>query len=268
MSLDNKLLDELFQSAAQYLSISKASQRLETKAKLEIYGLYKVVMDGPKPSRSRPSIFDQVGRAKWDSWSDAGTTWSDESGRVKRGAAQSRYLEIAQTVGWNVGEAGVSSGQSVSSTHDQDDQYVDLDRLDESDEASPPSNIQSSGMGTRVSIMTLLGKPGSMSESLHDSAAVGDLVELKRYLEGKDGCNVNGQNSDGYTALHLASDRGHLEAVNLLVGAKADLDIKDPDGLTARELAEMAGHEDVAKRLQAERSDSYEHDLHGTLIIP
>ena len=31
----------------------------------------------------------------------------------------------------------------------------------------------------------------------------------------------------GETALHLASDRGHVEVVDLLVKAKADLNVKD-----------------------------------------
>jgi len=243
MSLDsnNKRLDELFASAARHLSAPGPSQSLGTKVKLEIYGLYKVVMNGPQPPSSRPSIFDQVGRAKWDAWSAAGKTWCDASGNVRREAAQSRYLEIARSIGW---EEDLESTAPPRRSNDS----IDLNRLDEDDETPMPLNGASSGMGTRVSTMALEGPSGT--ESLHDWAAEGDLVALRKHLDSRGGRGVNERNSDGYTALHLASDRGHLEVVEFLVRAKADQDLKDPDGLTARELAELAGRDSVVEHLR------------------
>lgn len=48
--------------------------------------------------------------------------------------------------------------------------------------------------------------------------------------------NINSKDEDGFTALHLAADRGHLEIVKLLIDAGADLDIKTDDEETALHL--------------------------------
>lgn len=74
----------------------------------------------------------------------------------------------------------------------------------------------------------------------------------------------------GYTALHLACDRGNLAVVELLLKHGADRTLKascplmwfpricaqlyliqDPDELTALELAETCGHDEIVKALKA-----------------
>jgi acyl-CoA-binding protein len=200
---------------------------------MQIYGLYKVIVNGSEPSSSRPSIFDQVGRAKWDAWLGAGKTWVGAGGDTMKEAAQLRYLEIARAVGWKEGEP---EGERA-----EDD--VDLDRLDD-DEMPSHSLSSSSGMGARVSTMTPMRvevvRVGC--GSLHDSAATGDVAGLERYLASDASCGVDDRDSDarlkrmsrsphlillqGYTALHLASDRGHLEVIKFLVTTGADLELK------------------------------------------
>lgn len=71
----------------------------------------------------------------------------------------------------------------------------------------------------------------------------------------------------GYTALHLASDRGHIAVVKLLlerganpslkvsllftmVGASLTLE-QDADDLTAVELARVSEHDDIARLLES-----------------
>jgi ankyrin repeat protein len=49
--------------------------------------------------------------------------------------------------------------------------------------------------------------------------------------------------------LHLASDRGHLEVVKLLLEKGADKSIKDPDDFTPKALAEIAGNREIADLL-------------------
>jgi ankyrin repeat protein len=70
----------------------------------------------------------------------------------------------------------------------------------------------------------------------------------------------------GYTPLHLAADRGHLEIVKLLLGKGVDKSIKvrafgsidmiksiiagqDPDDMTALELAQIVGHSGIVSAL-------------------
>lgn len=60
-----------------------------------------------------------------------------------------------------------------------------------------------------------------------------NLTKLKESLNAD---NINSKDEDGFTALHLAADRGHVEAVKLLIDAGADLDIKTDDEETALHL--------------------------------
>lgn len=60
---------------------------------------------------------------------------------------------------------------------------------------------------------------------------------------------VNAVNSEGNTPLHWASVNGHLEIVKVLVGAGADVEVKNGAGLGAASEAERAGREGVVEWL-------------------
>jgi len=63
--------------------------------------------------------------------------------------------------------------------------------------------------------------------------------------------NVNAQNNQGQTALHLAALGGvPLAAVQYLVGLGADLQIRNKDGKTAADVAAAAGRTDLAAVLK------------------
>ncbi|KAJ3507282.1 hypothetical protein NLJ89_g6389 [Agrocybe chaxingu] len=68
-----------FHSAAAYLSSASSLKQVSSSTKLELYGLFKHLTVAPKPDVSRPSIFDMVGRAKWDAWDGAGKKAADFS---------------------------------------------------------------------------------------------------------------------------------------------------------------------------------------------
>lgn len=58
--------------------------------------------------------------------------------------------------------------------------------------------------------------------------------------------NVNGQNNQGLTAVHLAATSGvSAQAVQYLMGIGADLEIRNKDGKTAADLAKEAGRADL-----------------------
>lgn len=58
-------LESKFQAAADK---ARETQNVSSENKKKLYGLFKQATDGPIGDRPRPGIFDQVGRAKWDSW--------------------------------------------------------------------------------------------------------------------------------------------------------------------------------------------------------
>jgi ankyrin repeat protein len=61
--------------------------------------------------------------------------------------------------------------------------------------------------------------------------------------------DMNAQDKDGFTPLHLASAGGKLEVVRLLVEHGADIDVKDKAGRTAYQVALAKGHDKITKLL-------------------
>ena len=57
---------------------------------------------------------------------------------------------------------------------------------------------------------------------------------------------LNAVNIDGRTALHFASQRGHIDCVAVLLRAGSNPSIVDEEGNTAADLARENGHHDVA----------------------
>jgi diazepam-binding inhibitor (GABA receptor modulator, acyl-CoA-binding protein) len=64
MSSDD-IIETKFQAAAEK---ARSTQNVSTDNKKKLYSLFKQATEGPIGDRPRPGIFDQVGRAKWDSW--------------------------------------------------------------------------------------------------------------------------------------------------------------------------------------------------------
>lgn len=94
--------------------------------------------------------------------------------------------------------------------------------------------------------------PNAIAVSDLDAAAgCGQMHRVKIALNA--GADVNEVGPFG-TALHGASENGHLEIVRLLVEHGADVRILDPIGRTARSAALQAGHVAVADYLASVES--------------
>ncbi len=64
------------------------------------------------------------------------------------------------------------------------------------------------------------------------SSMFGNREAVRRQLE-QDGIDVNAKNSEGYTALILASSNGHKEIVEMLLEKGSDVNAKDKYNATA-----------------------------------
>jgi len=235
----------LFLSAAAYLSNSPSLTKVSTELKLELYGLFKRVSVAEHPTSGRPSIFDPAGRAKWDAWSEAGVTLKGDDGAIQ---AEARYVAIAIELGF-----GPEANTERSADYSSDE--VDLDRLDndDSDESPDSSHAKFSGFGGSTSIMSKESDEEFNADAttmLHDLALDGDSAALKLFLDQTQALAINERDTFGYCALHLAADRGHCQAVVLLLEAGADPSVRDGEGLTAQDLAQEAGNLEVVKILQ------------------
>ena len=70
------------------------------------------------------------------------------------------------------------------------------------------------------------------------------------------GANLQTAESNGWTLLHAASQRGHLEVVKLLLRRDADDDVLDKANNTTAALASENGEADVAKFIAKYKSDT------------
>ncbi|KAJ8591521.1 ankyrin [Rhizopogon salebrosus TDB-379] len=224
--------------AASYLSSSPALSKVSNTIKLEIYGLFKYLTVAPKPPGSRPSIFDMVGRAKWDAWKGISEKYESNTH-----AAEQRYLAIARELGWVPRSTPVLGKASEKQSEDAD---ADGDVWDDSVDAKPSkSSGGGGGMGTSVSSMAYPGPDLGEAQTLHGVAIAGDPEKLNEFLLANPGTDINTLDEFGYTALHLACDRGSLPVVQVLLNKGGDPLLKDPDDYTAAELAQVAGHQEI-----------------------
>jgi len=224
---------EEFKAAASYLSNASSLSQVSNTIKLELYGLFKFVTVSHTPNTSRPGLLDFAGRAKWDSWQEQGKKYSTQPD--PDGAAQARYVEIAKSLGWKL---GVDADDGAYG-HNEDSGKI---------------SVKGVVTGTGVSVSTMSTPKCGIDDSgtIHGLAIAGDDQTLKRMLETNPSLDINQKDEFGYTALHLACDRGNLAIVRLLVMRKADQTLKDQDGLTALELAETCGHDEIVKVLNGQ----------------
>ncbi|KAF8462149.1 ankyrin repeat-containing domain protein [Kalaharituber pfeilii] len=86
--------------------------------------------------------------------------------------------------------------------------------------------------------------------ALQGASSNGHIEIVKLLLAA--GADVNKQNWQKYTPLHLASNYGYLEIVKLLLVAGAEVNTATgSSSLTALDLSLKNGHDDVAQVLRA-----------------
>jgi len=223
--------------AATYLSSAPSLAKVSNATKLELYGLYKYLTVAPVPQNPRPSLFDLTGRAKWDAWGNTGKAYAG-----KGPDAEKKYLDLARELGWAPGSGVVNDTQNEGEVWD-DDLGVSI---------SLSSTEGRGGMGGSVSAMAASRDEGSGAggQVLHAFAIQGDVNKISRFLVEESSVDVNQRDEYGYTALHLACDRGNLPVVKVLIKHGADATMKDPDDLTGIELAQIAGHDEICAFLK------------------
>ena len=89
-------------------------------------------------------------------------------------------------------------------------------------------------------------------KKLFDAVKANDAGLIDRAI--KAGADKEARNKAGWTALMVASDAGHTEAVNALLEAKVKLEEVDTEGNTALILAASKGHTAIVNALVKKRS--------------
>ncbi|WWC73236.1 uncharacterized protein I206_107202 [Kwoniella pini CBS 10737] len=233
-----------FVAASTWLSSAPSAASLSTDLKLELYGLFKFLNTHAGPEGNRPSIFSPAPRAKYDAWALQFAKYSPNQ-KAGQEMARQRYLEIARQVGW----AGI--------VEEEEEDDIDLENLD--DEPSNAGNRdKSQGRadnpigGVKVSIMSGQEETEDDIESaspLHDAVS-DDNRQIVQALIKRDPRTINLKDPFGYTPLHLAADRGHVEMVKLLLRHGADREAIDEDNQTPQLLAEISGRDEIVEILK------------------
>jgi Ankyrin repeat len=175
-------------------------------------------------------MLDMTSRAKWDVWNLTGKTYQSRAADV-----ENRYLDIARSFGWVEGTESTVQG---SSDHSADDVQWD----DESEDRSVGGG---SGMGFSVSVMASPSPDEDELGTLHGLALLDDPQKLTAFLRENADADVNAideyvriiiqsvpidrlftSHMQGFTPLHLASDRGNAATVQVLLDNGADQSIK------------------------------------------
>lgn len=189
----------------------------------------------PSPNVPRPSIFDFTGKAKWDAWNAAGETYKE-----RPADAEARYLEIARSLEWTEGKpAELELVRHAAGDEDEEEDIWDTDA------DTPKHTGGDGGIGRVMSTMIMDGADEGSTSAVSNLAISGDADELGEYLQEHPEVDINTPDenvsmprgglgsylpqSQGYTALHLAADRGHAEVVKVLLERGADREIKVRD---------------------------------------
>ena len=94
----------------------------------------------------------------------------------------------------------------------------------------------------------LQDKDSNGYSALHCAAEKGNKTIVNQLLQAN--AQPNAVDNYGWTALHTAASHGREAVVELLLEAKADPKIVNKDGKTAAKLAEDGGHAALAQRLR------------------
>jgi hypothetical protein len=90
---------------------------------------------------------------------------------------------------------------------------------------------------------------------LHIAAEKGCLQACELLI--RHGAEINVQTREGATALHLAARAGHAEVVLLLLKYLANHTLQDAQGHTATHYAQQAGHRDIVKHIEQHRQSEW-----------
>ena len=201
--------EELFEKAAAFLpgSLGKFTQ----EDLLYLYGRFKQANDGLN-NRPKPGFFDFQGKQKWQAWKDLGDMSKEE--------AMTQYIQRVEErcPGWEKQEEGEEGGGggglagwvSVSTMKKPEEEEIDEEEKTLSDFVKE---------GNEEAVRRMIKRGGERVKA-----------DLKSSDEG------------GLTALHWASDRGHLGIISALLEGGADVSSADGEGQTALHYAASCGH--------------------------
>lgn len=221
------LVQERFNSCVAHMKgqLSKMPQN----SQLEFYALYKQASlgDAIEFFAKPPPAYDLVGSAKFKAWR------SKEG--MPRTAAMQEYIDKA-----------VHYEFTRTMVDDDDDDF----------EMEGDAIMEMNGMGIKQSTLAERSKEKEAADAeddkafpLHAAARDNQLAALEQLLQGDDKRDPNELDPSGQTALHLAADAGHPNAIKLLTKYGANVQAADNDGISVLQAAVISGNVETCRIL-------------------
>ncbi|KAG9296817.1 hypothetical protein G9A89_002214 [Geosiphon pyriformis] len=236
--MPSDVLTTQFVSAFEYIS-NITSTKLSNDVKLKLYAYYKSSTIGPC-NTSKPSLFEFTARAKWEAWK--------ETGEMSQEEAMTRYIDIVEqaNIGW----------KKNRETSD-DSEESETDEEQEKEEAKNATSNRNNFHGVSVSKLSYEEDSEDEKANIIDiffHAKQGNLSRLLQLIDSGS-VDINSRNREGLTALHWASDGGHLEAVKLLIEKGANVNALTSEKETPLHYACLAEQIEVARLLYRSGAD-------------
>ena len=114
-----------------------------------------------------------------------------------------------------------------------------------------------SGIGLALAAQPSVPTPSDLDRQLISSAADGSATDVRHLIES--GAHVNAQDRFGVTPLMQAVIGNNSAAVNVLIAAGADLNLRNVRGDTALDIARQLGYAGIEHVLTTTRSQSNEY---------
>jgi acyl-CoA-binding protein len=238
-SLDNNItLTNQFKKAAEQMRLRSFASGINLKShdKLILYGLYKQVTVGDAPhTMPKPKTWNIMEEtAKYMAWCKLRS--------MPREAAALNYIEM------------VESFKDIMDWEKQDDEYDDDDNDDVGNGMGPGA------VSRPVELLSendhyddAVGADGNSSDEsqLLRAASENDIRTIHRILQQSNSVvTVDHADPTGQTALHLAADKGSLDAVQVLIEQyHANVNSVDKDGISILQAAVIAGRVTVCEWL-------------------
>lgn len=234
-------LDEVFSAATAFVAATaadKTSQKVSSDLQLQLYGLYKIAIEGPC-SVPQPSAIKMTARAKWQAWQKLGAMPPEE--------AMEKYIDIVTALypSWLDGSVAAQKKRGGNSGNEP------------STDTRPMGPVFSSLIYEEES-----GEELNL-DAIHAFAREGDVENLRKCVDS--GVPVDLKDSEGRTPLHWAVDRGHLDITELLLSKNADVDAKDNEGQTPLHYAAVCDREAIAEFLVKQNAATDVKDEDGNL---
>ncbi len=229
---------ENFERAA---GLVNGMKNLDQEAKLQLYGLYKQSLKGDV--RDKRPWLDMVGQAKWDAWKQFEGMSKENAGLayiyivdnfLGTNNTTSNSNNDNDNLGLGSNGAGVFTGMGVS-----------VSTQEELGDDSRPWD-----------------SAGNIIEALFEAINNEDMIKFTKCLDSSDKLNNNKKvdinvtdDESEMTALHYAVDRGVKKAVEILIKRGADVNLQDTDGMTPIMYAAICDHIEIIQLLKEAHAD-------------